>query len=75
MRSWNARFRGLLSEIAEQHRMREPVVLDDLAEMLSCVIDGGIIMSRTLGDPSRLARQVLAYRGFVKLLFAPERAH
>ena len=55
--------------------MREPVLLDDLAEMLSCVIDGGIIMSRTLGDPSRLARQVLAYRGFVKLLFAPETAH
>ncbi|MDU0339693.1 TetR/AcrR family transcriptional regulator [Bosea rubneri] len=75
VRSWNARFRGLLAEIAEQHRMREPVLLDDLAEMLSCVIDGGIIMSRTLGDPSRLARQVLAYRGFVKLLFAPERAH
>lgn len=73
VRNWNMRFRGILAGIAQQHPAREPISLDDLAEMLSCVVDGGIIMSRTLSDPSRLARQVLAYRSFVKLLFAPER--
>lgn len=75
VRGWNARFRGILEEIAVVHPPREPVDLDDLADMLSCVVDGGIIMSKTLGDPSRLARQVLAFRSFVKLIFSePQRA-
>lgn len=70
VRGWNARFRGIFEEIAAVHPPREAVDLDDLADMLSCVVDGGIIMSKTLGDPSRLARQVLAFRSFVKLVFA-----
>ena len=45
--------------------------LEDVADMLSCVVDGGIIMSKALNDPRRLERQVLAFRSFVKLLFAP----
>jgi len=70
VRGWNARFRGIFEEIAAVHPPREPVDLDDLADMLSCVVDGGIIMSKTLGDPSRLTRQVLAFRSFVKLIFS-----
>lgn len=70
VRSWNARFRAIFGDIAAVHPPREPVDLDDLADMLSCVVDGGIIMSKTLGDPSRLTRQVLAFRSFVKLLFS-----
>ena len=70
VRGWNARFRGIFEEIAAVHPQREPVDLDDLADMLSCVVDGGIIMSKTLGDPSRLTRQVLAFRSFVKLIFS-----
>ena len=71
MRSWNARFRGYLEEIAAVHPPREPIDLDDLADMLSCVVDGGIIMSKTLNDPRRLERQILAFRTFVKLMFSP----
>jgi len=70
VRGWNARFRGIFEEITAVHPPREPVDLDDLADMLSCVVDGGIIMSKTLGDPSRLTRQVLAFRSFVKLIFS-----
>ncbi|HEY8580205.1 MAG TPA: TetR/AcrR family transcriptional regulator [Beijerinckiaceae bacterium] len=67
--AWNARFLASLEEIAARRAPREPVDLRDLAEMLSCVVDGGIIMAKTLGDPQRLPRQVLAYRSYVKLLF------
>jgi len=70
VRGWKARFRGIFEEIAAIHPPREPVDLDDLADMLSCVVDGAIIMSKTLGDPSRLTRQVLAFRSFVKLIFS-----
>lgn len=69
VRGWNTRFRGYLEEIAAAPR--EAVDLDDIADMLSCVMDGGIIMSRTLRDPRRVERQVLAFRSFVKMLFSP----
>jgi len=44
--------------------------IDDLADMLSCVVDGAIIMSKSLNDPSRLERQILMFRSCVKLMFA-----
>ena len=70
VRGWNARFRNILDGIALVHPPREPVDLDDLADMLSCVIDGGIIMSKSLNDQSRLERQILLYRSCIKLMFA-----
>lgn len=71
VRLWNERFRGYLAAIEAVHPPREGVDLDDLADMLSCVIDGGIIMSKVLQDPRRLVRQILAYRALVKLAFTP----
>lgn len=68
---WNARFRGYLEAIAEVYPPREPVDLDVAAEMLSCIVDGGIIMAKVLNDPARLSAQIMAYRAFVKLLFWP----
>ena len=50
---------------------REPVDLDDVADMLSCVVDGAIIMSKTLNDPKKLERQILMFRTCIKLMFAP----
>lgn len=74
VRNWNARFLKYLQDIAAVHAMREPVDLVTLAKMLSCTVDGAIIMSKALKDPGELERQVLAYRTFVKLAFAPAQA-
>lgn len=71
VRGWNARFRAIFEGIAAVHPPREPIDLDDLAEMMSCIVDGGIIMSKTLNDPRRLERQILAFRTCVKLIFSP----
>ncbi|MBR0824996.1 TetR/AcrR family transcriptional regulator [Bradyrhizobium manausense] len=70
VRSWNAHFRGILDGIAAVYPPREEIDLDDLAEMISCVVDGAIIMSKTLNDPKRLERQILLFRSCVKLAFA-----
>jgi len=70
VRDWNARFRKILDGIASIYPPREPVDLDDVADMLSCIVDGAIIMSKTLNDPRRLERQILVFRICVKLLFA-----
>lgn len=71
VRGWNTRFRSYLDAIAAVHPQRETVDLDDIADMLSCVVDGGIIMSRALKDPRCVERQILAFRSFVKMLFSP----
>ncbi|RWM93854.1 MAG: TetR/AcrR family transcriptional regulator [Mesorhizobium sp.] len=71
VRSWNERFRDALNEIAAVYPARKGMDLEDVAIMFSCVIDGGIIMSRGLGDPRVLERQILAFRNVVKMLFAP----
>ncbi|GAB1581887.1 TetR/AcrR family transcriptional regulator [Phyllobacterium phragmitis] len=70
LESMNARFRGYLEAIALAYPPREPIDLDALAEMASCVIDGGIIMAKVMGDSDRLVRQVLAYRALVKRHFS-----
>ena len=68
--SWNTRFLGYLQEIATVYPPRERVELADLANMLSCVLEGGIIMAKVTRSPRELERQVLAYRTFIKLLFS-----
>jgi len=70
VRGWNAHFRAILEGIAAVYPPREAIELDDLAEMVSCVVDGAIIMSKTLNDPKRLERQILLFRSCVKLVFA-----
>jgi hypothetical protein len=74
VRSWNARFRAIFDGIAAVHPPREPIDLGDLADTMSCIVDGGIIMSKTLNDPRRLERQILVFRSFVKLVFSPVQA-
>ena len=37
--------------------------------MLSCIVDGAIIMSKILKDKDILPRQVMLYREFVRAVF------
>ena len=67
--AWRKRFRSRLDLISQRYRPRIPVDLDDLADMLSAVADGGIVLSRVLKDPKAMPRQILLYREFVKAVF------
>ena len=68
-RIWRKRFRERLDRIAARYPPRIEVNLDDIADMASAVADGGIILSKSLHDPSLLPRQILQYRAYVKLVF------
>ncbi|MCD7058296.1 TetR/AcrR family transcriptional regulator [Pelagibacterium xiamenense] len=68
--AWNLFFQVRLEEIAQCHPPAEPVDIAHLAQMMSCITDGGIIMSKVLRDPGILPQQVLLFRSYVKLLFA-----
>lgn len=69
--SWRERFLDHLDEIAAQYPPREPVSLVDLADTLSGVMEGGIILGKVMADPGALERQILTFRSMVKVLFRP----
>lgn len=68
-RIWRRRFRARLDRIAERYAPKIEIDLDDLADMASSIADGGIVLSKSLGDPKLLPRQILQYRNYVKLVF------
>ncbi len=68
---WRGRFRALFDDIATRYRPREDVPLDEMADMVSTVLEGGIIMAKALHDPEALGRQIMAYRALLKGFFVP----
>ena len=66
---WRTRFRAIIDRIVDVYPPNEPVDLDELANMVSTVVEGGIVMSKALGRPHMLANQIMLLRSFVKLLF------
>jgi TetR/AcrR family transcriptional repressor of nem operon len=67
--NWRKRFKERLEAIAERYPPRSAIDLDDLADMLSVIADGGIILSKAVGEKELLARQIMLYRGFVRSVF------
>ncbi|EPC03155.1 hypothetical protein L861_22865 [Litchfieldella anticariensis FP35 = DSM 16096] len=68
---WRTRFRTLLEEIVDHTAMQEPVDLDALADMVSTVIEGGLVLGRATGDPDILPTQIMLLRDYIRLLFEP----
>ena len=68
-RIWRTRFRERLDRIAARYPPKIEVDLNDMADMLSSVADGGIILSKILSQPDVLPRQVMQYRADGKLVF------
>jgi TetR/AcrR family transcriptional regulator, transcriptional repressor for nem operon len=69
VRTWRARFRRRLDLIVERYPPKVEVNLDALADMLSAVVDGGIILSKSQSQPKHLPEQVMLYRSFIRLVF------
>lgn len=68
--TWRRVMRERLERIAAKYPPKMEVDFDALADMFSALVDGGIILSRSLKNPATLAQQVMLYRGFVKTVFA-----
>ena len=66
---WRRRFRSRFDKAAARYPPGTAVDLDMLADMLMAVVDGGINLSRAHGETKLLARQVLLYRDFVRMIF------
>jgi AcrR family transcriptional regulator len=71
--NWRKRFRERLELIAARYPPKGSVDLDDLADMLSVIADGGIILSRVVNDKQALSRQIMLYRDFIRAVFLGSR--
>ena len=67
--NWRKKFRKRLELIAARYPPKGSVDLDDLADMLSVIADGGIILSRVVNDKQALPRQIMLYRDFIRAVF------
>lgn len=67
---WRKRFRKMFDDIAAVYPVRDEVDLEHLADMVSGVVEGGIILARAVDEPTVTSQQVLLLRSYIKLLFA-----
>ena len=70
VQSWRRRFRERLARIEAAYPPKVEIDLDTLADMATVIVDGGIILSRSMRSGKLLADQILAYRTFVRVVFA-----
>jgi TetR/AcrR family transcriptional repressor of nem operon len=67
--AWRERFRTRLERIAERYPPKMEADLSDVADMMSALADGGIVLSKALDEPKALPRMINLYRNFVRTLF------
>ena len=67
--SWRRIFMEHLEAVVQKYPMKIEQPLEELADMLSAVIEGGIIMSKVLKDRTILPNQLLQFRNYVRLAF------
>lgn len=67
--AWRVRFRTLLDAIYEHYAPRDDVDPDALADMVSTVIEGGLVLGRATGERAILPDQLMLLRSYIKLLF------
>ncbi len=72
--TWRRRFKERLERIAERYPPHIDVDLEELADHVAVVVDGAITLTKTLKERALLAKQILHYRNYIKLLFEPAHA-
>jgi AcrR family transcriptional regulator len=64
-----ARFARWLEEIAERHPPRTVVDINALADNVTVIVEGAIILSKALGDRGLMGRHTRLFRDHVKFVF------
>ncbi|MDJ0700524.1 MAG: TetR/AcrR family transcriptional regulator [Woeseiaceae bacterium] len=71
--AWRELFMEHLVSIAEKYPMKIEKPLEEIADMLSSTLEGGIIMSKVMHDQQVLPNQLLLYRDYIRLVFGDVR--
>lgn len=68
---WRAYFRPLIEDVTDLYTPRDALDIDALSDMVISAIEGGLVLSKALGDPTITGRQVRLCKDYFKLLFSP----
>lgn len=63
------RFRRWFAEIAAEYPSQLDVDIEALADHLTTIVEGAIVMSKALKDETLMGKQTRLFRGHIKLLF------
>jgi len=66
---WRKLFVRKLARISEAYPMKVETDIMELADTLTSIVEGGIILSRAFNEPERLVNQILQYRNYIRLLY------
>lgn len=69
---WRNRFKRMFEKIEEVYTPNDGVDRDALADMVSTILEGGIVMARALNEPLITSQQVYLLRSYIKLLYKPD---
>ncbi len=68
---WRYLFLDQLDRIETEYESTGKVAREQLADMLTSVIEGGIVVSKAMDDQQILVDQILQYRNYLRLLYRP----
>ena len=66
---WRRLFQTQIDKINAHYEPAIEVSSEELADLLSSILEGGIIVSRALGNPAILEKQLLQYRAHVRMVY------
>jgi AcrR family transcriptional regulator len=69
---WRRRFRAMFEEIAAVYEPRDDVNMDALGDMVSSVVEGGLVLQRALRELNSASEQIMLLRSYLKLLLSPK---
>jgi len=69
LKHWQEIYAKRFRLVLDRYRPRANVEAEELAEMIVSIIEGGLILSRGLGDAHLVARQSRQFRNYLNLLF------
>jgi TetR/AcrR family transcriptional regulator, transcriptional repressor for nem operon len=69
LKRWTALYEARFGAILAHYRPAAEVSAAELAEMIVTIVEGGLVLSRSYGDPHLVARQSRQFRNYLRLLF------
>jgi len=67
--NWRTMFSSRFETILKTHPAKIDTRAEQLADMLTSIIEGGIVVSRVLASQKVLVEQLLQFRNYIRLLF------
>lgn len=67
---WQKLFQQQLDRVEEKYPAKTDHSTRQLADLLSSIIEGGIVVSRVLNEPKILVDQLMQYRSHIQLIYA-----